>query len=57
MAFRLLAVEMNGDATKSTVAEAFHIAGKSITRLEVLVRELVEVGCVGNREFCWTSGI
>lgn len=38
-------------ATKSTVAEAFHIAGKSMTRLEVLVRELVEVGVLETVNF------
>jgi len=38
-------------ATKSTVAETFHIAGKSQQRLEVLVRELVEVGVLETINF------
>ncbi len=38
-------------ATKSTVAEAFHIAGKSMTRLEVLVRELAEGGVLETVNF------
>lgn len=38
-------------ATKSTVADTFHIAGKSMTRLEVLIRELVDVGVLDTINF------